>query len=132
MVRMEARIRSALFFLRYATPVAAPIAGSVILSSPVSMWPANSCWNPGSESIVTTRSRLTILRKARHLRAAFPGFDPAVVAEFAPADVTRLLGDAGIIRNRAKITAVIGNARAALAVPGGLAALVWSYAADPR
>jgi len=76
-------------------------------------------------------SWLTILRKRENFRAAFAGFDPAVVAEFGPADVTRLLGDAGIIRNRAKITAVIGNARAALAVPGGLAALVWSYAADP-
>ena len=45
--------------------------------------------------------------------------------------MTRLLGDAGIIRNRAKITAVIGNARAALAIPGGVAALFWSYAEDP-
>ncbi len=76
-------------------------------------------------------SWLTILRKRENFRAAFAGFDPAVVAEFGPGDVTRLLGDAGIIRNRAKITAVIGNARAALAVPGGLAALVWGYAEDP-
>ncbi len=53
------------------------------------------------------------------------------MAGFGPGDVTRLLGDAGIIRNRAKIAAVIGNARAALAVPGGLAALFWSYAGDP-
>jgi DNA-3-methyladenine glycosylase I len=53
------------------------------------------------------------------------------VAGFGPDDVTRLLGDAGIIRNRAKITAAIGNAQAALAVPGGLAALFWSYAEDP-
>jgi len=42
--------------------------------------------------------------------------------------VARLLGDASIVRNRAKIEAVIGNARAALGVPGGLAALVWAYA----
>ena len=75
-------------------------------------------------------SWLTILRKRENFRAALAGFDPAVVAEFGPDDVTRLLGDAGIIRNRAKITAVIGNARAALAVPGGLAALVWGYAED--
>ena len=75
-------------------------------------------------------SWLTILRKRENFRAAFAGFDPAVVAEFGPDDVTRLLGDAGIIRNRAKITAIIGNARAALAVPGGLAALVWGYAED--
>ncbi len=75
-------------------------------------------------------SWLTILRKRENFRAAFAGFDPAVVAEFGPDDVTRLLGDAGIVRNRAKIAAVIGNARAALAVPGGLAARVWSYAGD--
>ncbi len=75
-------------------------------------------------------SWLTILRKRENFRAAFAGFDPAVVAEFGPDDVTRLLGDAGIIRNRAKITAAIGNARAALTVPGGLAALVWGYAED--
>ena len=71
------------------------------------------------------------MRKRENFRAAFDGFDPAVVAQFGPDDVTRLLGDAGIIRNRAKITAVIGNAKAALAIPGGLAALVWGYAEDP-
>ena len=71
------------------------------------------------------------MRKRENFRAAFGGFDPAVVAGFGPDDVTRLLGDAGIIRNRAKITAVIGNARAALAIPGGVAALFWSYAEDP-
>jgi DNA-3-methyladenine glycosylase I len=83
------------------------------------------------EAFQSGLSWLTILRKRENFRAAFGGFDPAVVAEFGPDDVTRLLGDAGIIRNRAKITAVIGNARAALAVPGGLAALVWGYAEDP-
>lgn len=83
------------------------------------------------EAFQSGLSWLTILRKRENFRAAFGGFDPAVVAEFGPGDVTRLLGDAGIIRNRAKIAAVIGNARAALAVPGGLAALLWSYAEDP-
>ncbi|MGI8445592.1 MAG: DNA-3-methyladenine glycosylase I [Streptosporangiaceae bacterium] len=83
------------------------------------------------EAFQSGLSWLTILRKRENFRAAFGGFDPAVVAEFGPDDVTRLLGDAGIIRNRAKIAAVIGNARAALAVPGGLAALLWSYAQDP-
>jgi DNA-3-methyladenine glycosylase I len=53
------------------------------------------------------------------------------VAGFGPADVARLLNDSGIVRNRAKIEAVIRNAAAALAVPGGIAALVWSYADDP-
>jgi DNA-3-methyladenine glycosylase I len=76
-------------------------------------------------------SWLTILRKRENFRAAFAGFDPALVAGFGPGDVTRLLGNSGIIRNRAKIEAVIRNAAAALAVPGGLAALVWKYADDP-
>ena len=83
------------------------------------------------EAFQSGLSWLTILRKRENFRAAFGGFDPAVVAEFGPDDVTRLLGDAGIIRNRAKITAVIGNARAALAIPRGVAALFWSYAEDP-
>jgi DNA-3-methyladenine glycosylase I len=83
------------------------------------------------EAFQSGLSWLTILRKRENFRAAFHGFDPAVVAGFGPDDVTRLLGDAGIIRNRAKITAVIGNAKAALAVPGGLAALVWGYAEGP-
>ena len=83
------------------------------------------------EAFQSGLSWLTILRKRENFRAAFGGFGPAVVAEFGPDDVSRLLGDAGIIRNRAKITAVIGNARAALAIPGGVAALFWSYAQDP-
>ena len=82
------------------------------------------------EAFQSGLSWLTILRKRENFRAAFGGFDLAVVARFGPADVDRLLGDRGIIRNRAKITAVIGNAKAALAVPGGVAALVWSYAED--
>ncbi len=80
------------------------------------------------EAFQSGLSWLTILRKRENFRAAFAGFDPAAVAGFGPADVARLLGDAGIIRNRAKIAAVIGNARAALAIPGGLAALFWSHA----
>ncbi|MBO0770663.1 MAG: DNA-3-methyladenine glycosylase I [Actinobacteria bacterium] len=76
-------------------------------------------------------SWLTILRKRENFRAAFAGFDPAAVGKFGDRDVARLLSDAGIVRNRAKINAVIGNARAALAVPGGIASLVWRYAAEP-
>jgi DNA-3-methyladenine glycosylase I len=76
-------------------------------------------------------SWLTILRKRENFRAAFGGFDMAQVAGFGPADVDRLLSDPGIIRNRSKIQAVIRNARAALDIPAGLAALVWSYAVDP-
>lgn len=54
----------------------------------------------------------TILRKREHFRKAFAGFDPRRVARFGPAAVRRLMADAGIIRNRAKIDAAIGNARA--------------------
>ena len=75
-------------------------------------------------------SWLTILRKRENFRAAFRGFDLAELAGYGPPDVDRLLSDPGIIRNRRKIEATIQNARAALAVPGGLAALVWSYTVD--
>ena len=59
-------------------------------------------------------SWITILRKREAFRAAFKGFDPARVARFTEADITRLLGDAGIVRSRAKIEACIGGARAYL------------------
>ena len=76
-------------------------------------------------------SWLTILRKRENFRAAFAGFDAAAVAAFGETDVDRLMADAGIIRNRSKINAVISNARAALGLPDGLSALVWKYAAEP-
>jgi len=77
-------------------------------------------------------SWLVILRKRPAFRAAFAGFDIATVAEFGDADVQRLLADPGIVRNRAKITATIANARAALELPDGLDALIWSYAPTAR
>jgi DNA-3-methyladenine glycosylase I len=80
------------------------------------------------EAFQSGLSWLTILRKREGFRSAFAGFDIAAVAKYGSDDVTRLLGDARIVRNPAKIEAVIGNARAALGVPGGVAALVWSYA----
>jgi DNA-3-methyladenine glycosylase I len=80
------------------------------------------------EAFQSGLSWLTILRKREGFRRAFAHFDIQAVASFGPGDVARLLGDPGIVRNRAKIEAAIGNARAALALPGGLAALVWGYA----
>jgi DNA-3-methyladenine glycosylase I len=80
------------------------------------------------EAFQSGLSWLTILRKREAFRGAFARFDIEAVAGFGPADVARLLADAGIVRNRAKIEAAINNARAALALPEGLAALVWSYA----
>jgi DNA-3-methyladenine glycosylase I len=67
------------------------------------------------ESFQAGLSWSTILRKREAFRAAFAGFDPVAVARFDDADVERLMGDAGIVRNRAKILATIGNARAFLA-----------------
>jgi DNA-3-methyladenine glycosylase I len=61
-------------------------------------------------------SWMTILRKRENFRAAFRGFDPELVATFDDTDRARLLVDPGIVRNRAKIDAAIGNARAVLDV----------------
>ena len=83
------------------------------------------------EAFQSGLSWLTILRKRESFRAAFSGFDLAAVAGFGPDDEARLLADPGIVRNRAKIRAVIGNARAALDIPGGLAALVWRFSPEP-
>ena len=83
------------------------------------------------EAFQSGLSWLTILRKRENFRAAFAGFDIAAVAGFGDDDVQRLLADAGIVRNRSKITAAITNARAALDVAGGLSDLVWKYAGEP-
>ena len=75
---------------------------------------------------------LTILRKRENFRAAFAGFDVEAVARFTEADVTRLLGDAGIVRHRGKIEATIGNARGTLDLvdqEGSLAAYVSGFRA---
>jgi DNA-3-methyladenine glycosylase I len=84
------------------------------------------------EAFQSGLSWLTILRKREAFRAAFDGFAVEKVATFGEADVQRLLGDAGIVRNRAKIEAAIHNARAAADLPGGLAALLWSFAPEPK
>jgi DNA-3-methyladenine glycosylase I len=84
------------------------------------------------EAFQSGLSWLTILRKRPAFRAAFAGFDIATVAEFGPPDVERLMADAGIVRNTAKINAAIRNARAALELPGGLSDLIWSFAPPPR
>ncbi len=74
-------------------------------------------------------SWITILRKRPRFREVFAGFDPAIVAEFTGDDIERLMGDAGIIRNRAKILATIANARLVLDMaPGEFDALMWSFA----
>jgi DNA-3-methyladenine glycosylase I len=80
------------------------------------------------EAFQSGLSWITILRKRPAFRAAFAGFDVAAVAAFTPADEARLMADAGIVRNRAKVAAAVRNARAALEVPEGLSALLWSFA----
>jgi DNA-3-methyladenine glycosylase I len=84
------------------------------------------------EAFQSGLSWLTILRKRPAFRAAFDGFRIEKVAGYGEADVARLLADAGIVRNRAKIDAAIQNARAALALPDGLGALLWSFAPPAR
>jgi DNA-3-methyladenine glycosylase I len=79
-------------------------------------------------------SWLTILRKREAFRAAFAGFDPALVAQFGPRDVERLLQDAGIVRHRGKIASTINNASRALALIeeyGSLAAYAWQWEPPP-
>lgn len=74
-------------------------------------------------------SWITILRKRPRFREVFAGFDPDAVAAFDETDVERLMGDAGIIRNRAKIEATIGNARIVRTMAEGeLDELMWSFA----
>jgi DNA-3-methyladenine glycosylase I len=76
----------------------------------------------------------TILRKREAFREVFAGFDAERVARYGEADVARLLGDARIVRNRAKIEASIANARATVDLHDGgetLAALIWSHRPEP-
>jgi DNA-3-methyladenine glycosylase I len=80
-------------------------------------------------------SWLTILRKRERFRAAFAGFDPAVVATYDETDVERLLQDAGIIRHRGKIEATINNANRALDLIdecGSLDRYLWSWQPEER
>jgi DNA-3-methyladenine glycosylase I len=69
----------------------------------------------------------TVLNKRERYREVFAGFDIDAVAALDDDDVTRLLGDPGIIRNRAKIESTIGNARAAQALPDGLGPFLWDF-----
>jgi len=72
---------------------------------------------------------ITILRKRENFRRAFHDFDPERIARMDAGDVERLMGDAGIVRNRLKIEATISNAKAFLALqaeyPGGFAGFIW-------
>jgi len=72
----------------------------------------------------------TILAKRENYRAAFDGWDAKKIARYGDADVARLMGDAGIVRNRLKIAATINNARALLPLIdecGGLVPYLWGW-----
>lgn len=82
------------------------------------------------EGFMSGLSWLTILRKREHFRAAFLDFEPSVVARFGARDVARLMRDAGIVRNRAKIDATINNARRHAELVsefGSFPAYVWRF-----
>jgi DNA-3-methyladenine glycosylase I len=80
------------------------------------------------EAFQSGLSWLTILRKRDAFRRAFASFTVGVVAAFDEDDVTRLLRDTGIVRNRAKIEATLANARAVVALDEPLSDLLWSFA----
>lgn len=82
------------------------------------------------EAFQSGLSWLTILRKRDAFRVAFKGFRIAEVARFTDDDVERLLTDAGIVRNRAKIEATVNNARVAASMTESLSSLLWSFAPD--
>lgn len=84
------------------------------------------------EAFQSGLSWLIILRKRDNFRAAFDRFDIETVARYTDRDVTRLMADIGIVRNRAKIEATIANARAAADLDIDLSDLLWSYAPPPR
>lgn len=84
------------------------------------------------EAFQSGLSWLTILRKRPAFRTAFDGFHIQTVATYGEKEIQRLLADAGIVRNRAKIEATIANARVAEDLPGGLDALLWSFAPARR
>ena len=83
------------------------------------------------EAFQSGLSWATILRKRPAFREAFADFSPEAVAAFDDTDIERLMADAGIVRNRAKVLATIQNARATLSLredpAGDLAAYVWSF-----
>ena len=85
------------------------------------------------EGVQAGLSWLTVLKKRENFRRAFDGFDPERISRYDSKKVRSLLADAGIIRNRAKIAAAIGNANAFLTVQkefGGFDAYIWQFAGD--
>jgi DNA-3-methyladenine glycosylase I len=84
------------------------------------------------EAFQSGLSWLIILRKRENFRRAFHRFDVERVARYGERDITRLMADVGIVRNRAKIEATIANARAVADLDVDLAELLWSFAPPSR
>jgi DNA-3-methyladenine glycosylase I len=84
------------------------------------------------EAFQSGLSWLIILRKRENFRRAFHRFDVDKVARYTDRDIERLMNDAGIVRNRAKIEATIANARAVADLDVDLGELLWSFAPAPR
>ncbi len=84
------------------------------------------------EAFQSGLSWLIILRKRENFRRAFDGFDVEAVAGYTDTDVQRLMADAGIVRNNAKIAATIANARVIAGLDTDLSELLWSFAPPPR
>ena len=98
-----------------------PLRGSKVLFERVTL-----------EAFQSGLSWLIILRKRENFRRAFHRFDVERVARYGDRDIERLMDDAGIVRNRAKIEATIANARAVADLDVDLSELLWSFAPPPR
>ena len=77
-------------------------------------------------------SWITILRRRENFRKAFKNFEIAKVARMGEKDVEKLMGNEGIIRNRAKIASTISNAKLTLQLDGSLSEIIWSHAPKVR
>jgi DNA-3-methyladenine glycosylase I len=112
---------STLYLDYHDTEWGRPLRDSVALFERVSL-----------EAFQSGLSWLTILRKRDNFRRAFDAFDPERVARYTDADIARLMADAGIVRNRAKIEATIANARAVNDLDVDFGELLWSFAPPAR
>lgn len=112
---------STLYLDYHDTEWGQPLRGSAALFERVSL-----------EAFQSGLSWLIILRKRDNFRQGFDGFDPEKVARYTDADIARLMADAGIVRNRAKIEATIANARAVNDLEVDFGELLWSFAPPPR
>jgi DNA-3-methyladenine glycosylase I len=77
-------------------------------------------------------SWITILRRRENFRKAFKNFEIAKVARMGEKDIEKLMGNEGIIRNRAKIASTISNAKLTLQLDGSLSEIIWSHAPKVR